>query len=151
MGPENTPSNKPSEIGPLIRDHYGKIWKAVDAADNRQQALREYLNDYDRHIDPNDILEVNIELVEKGIRMTPATSGPDGIPFVAFKACIGLAGPIIRDVCHFLGVKRDEATLGSFNFANLFLLPKKDTLEVNDTRPISVNNTGNRLPLPRRG
>ena len=71
--------------------------------------------------------------------------GPDGIPFSVFKANIELAGPIILDVCLFLGVKRDDLTIGSFNFANLYLLPKKDTLEVDDTRPISVNNAGNRL------
>jgi hypothetical protein len=32
-----------------------------------------------------------------------------------------------------------------FNRALLFLLPKKDTLKIEDTRPISVNNAGNRL------
>ena len=78
--------------------------------------------------------------------MAPSTSpGPDGIPFSAFKANIALAGPIILDVCRFLGSKRDESTIGGFNFANLFLLPKKDTLEVSDTRPISINNAGNRF------
>ena len=77
--------------------------------------------------------------------MVPATPpGPDGIPFCAFKANIELAGPIVLDVCHFLGNNQDEKTIGSFNFANL-LLPRKETLEVDDTRPISVNNSGNRL------
>ena len=130
----------------MIKEHYGKIWKAAEFGENRQEDLMKYLDDYDRRIDPSDILEIDIELVEKAIRMAPATSpGPDGIPFSAFKANVELAGPIILAVCHFLGVKRDELTIGSFNFANLYLLPKKETLEVDDTRPISVNNAGNRL------
>ncbi len=146
VGPEKTPSNKPAEIGPLIQEHYGRIWKSAEVGENRQESLDYYLKDYDRRIDPKDVLEIDIGLVENAIRMAPATSpGPDGIPFSAFKANIALAGPIILDVCRFLGIKRDEMTIGRFNFANLYLLPKKDTLEVDDTRPISVNNAGNRL------
>ena len=146
VGPDKTPSNRPAEIGPLIREHYGKIWKAAEFAEDRQEKLEDYLSNYDRRIDPKDILDIDIELVEKAIRMAPATSpGPDGIPFGAYKANVEIAGPVILDVCHFLGVKHDEKTIGNFNFANLFLLPKKDTLEVDDTRPINVNNAGNRL------
>jgi hypothetical protein len=78
--------------------------------------------------------------------MAPDTSpGPDGVPFKAFKAVSDLAGPIILDVCLFLGEKRDVTDMGNFNMATLFLLPKKETLEITDTRPISVNNTGNRI------
>jgi hypothetical protein len=82
----------------------------------------------------------------KAIQMAPDTSpGPDGVPFSAFKVNASLAGPVILDVCNYLGVERDAGDLGEFNFAILFLLPKKETLEVADTRPISVNNAGNRL------
>ena len=120
VDPDKTPSNCPEEIGSLIKEHYGKIWKGAELVENRQGKLRDYLADYDRCIDPNDILEIDIELVEKAIHMAPATSpGPDGIPFGAFKANVESAGPIIFDVCHFLGVKRDEMTIGSFDFANL--------------------------------
>ena len=146
VGPDKTPSSNPDLIGPLIKDHYDKIWKAATVPSDRQASLDAYLSDYDRCIDPSKIIDINLELVEKAIHMAPSTSpGPDGIPFSAFKANIALAGPIILDVCMFLGSKRDESTIGGFNFANLFLLPKKDTLEVSDTRPISINNAGNRL------
>jgi hypothetical protein len=78
--------------------------------------------------------------------MAPSTSpGPDGIPFSAYKVNIEIAAPIILDVCNFLSIRQEENTIGGFNIANLFLLPKKDTLDVGDTRPISVNNAGNRL------
>jgi hypothetical protein len=78
--------------------------------------------------------------------MAPDTSpGPDGVPFKAFKANLEIVSPIILEVCLFLGIKRDVVDMGNFNEATLFLLPKKETLEVADTRPISVNNTGNRI------
>jgi hypothetical protein len=146
VGPDRVPSADPADIGPLIKDHYEKIWKAADCDPDRQEKLHDYLRDYDRRIDPEDVLDIDLELVQKAIHMAPTSSpGPDGIPFSAFKANIALAGPVLLEVCLFLGIKRDAETIGSFNFANLFLLPKKETLEVNDTRPISVNNAGNRL------
>ena len=145
-GPDFAPSSSPTVIGPIIKKHYGNLWSAVDTGPNRHNELRDYLEDYDRRIDPKEITECSLELVEKAIRMAPATSpGPDGVPFSAFKANIELAAPIILDVCHFLGVERGAEALGSFNNAILFLLPKKETHDVADTRPISVNNAGNRI------
>ena len=144
-GPDKAPSNDPNVIGPLIQNYYGKIWSAVETGPGRQEELRSYLEDYDRQVEPDEILDISIELVRKAILMAPSTSpGPDGVPFSAFKANIELAGPLLLDVCLFLGIKRNDE-LGNFNEATLFLLPKKDTLEVEDTRPISVNNAGNRL------
>ena len=146
VGPNKTPSNDPLEVGPLIQDYYGKIWSAVDVGPDRQNNLREYLDDYDRRVEPDDVLEISLDLVRKAILMAPSTSpGPDGVPFSAFKANIEIAGPIILEVCRFLGVKREDDIMGKFNEATLFLLPKKETLEVSDTRPISVNNAGNRI------
>ena len=146
VGHEKLPSSNPAELGPLIKDHYQKIWSAAIPHADRQSSLADYLSDYDRHIDISKIKEINLELVEKAIHMAPSTSpGPDGIPFSAYKANIELAAPVILDVCNFLSSRQNAETIGDFNFANLFLLPKKDTLEVEDTRPISVNNAGNRL------
>jgi len=146
VGPDKTPSTDPKKIAPLIQSHYGKIWKAADTGPDRQEKLRVYLDDYDRRIVPGDILDLTLELVQKAIHLAPATSpGPDGVPFSAFKACVELAAPILLEVCIFLGVRRGVEAMGSFNEAILFLLPKKDTLEVDDTRPISVNNAGNRI------
>jgi hypothetical protein len=144
-GPDKSPSNDPNLIGPLIQKHYGKIWSRTDFGPDRHGELRSYLSDYNRRIEPDEILDVSLDLVRKAILMAPSTSpGPDGVPFSAFKANIDLAGPILLDVCLFLGVKRSDE-IGNFNEATLFLLPKKETLEVEDTRPISVNNAGNRI------
>jgi hypothetical protein len=107
VGVDKTPSSDPSMIGPLIRDYYGKVWKAADVGDNRKEVLRDYLEDYNRLIDHNDLVEINIDLVPKAIRMAPDTSpGPDGVPFCAFKANAELSATVILEVCRFLGVKR---------------------------------------------
>ena len=145
-GPDHSPSNDPKIIGPVIQEYYSRIWKASSVGSDRSGSLHKYLEDYDRRINLDEIKPITIELVQKAIHMAPDTSpGPDGVPFSAYKAIVELAGPIILDVCLFLGTKRSASTINSFNEAILFLLPKKETLEVSDTRPISVNNTGNRI------
>jgi hypothetical protein len=145
-GPDTDPSCDPEVIGPIIQGYYGKIWRALDALPERPNVILDYLEDYDRRIDPSKIIELSLELVLKAIQMAPDTSpGPDGVPFAAFKANASLAGPIILEVCIYLGIERGADDLDGFNFATLFLIPKKETLEVGDTRPICVNNAGNRL------
>ena len=146
VGPNKTPSNDPAEIGPLIQGYYGRLWQAADVGPDRQEKLQDYLVDYNRRIDPCEVVAMSLELVQQAIHMAPASSpGPDGIPFSAYKANVKLAAPILLEVCNFLGIKRSVTDLGNFNEALLFLLPKKDTLEISDTRPISVNNAGNRI------
>jgi hypothetical protein len=98
-----------------------EIWQAAEADHDRRENLRDYFEGYDRSVNPNDIFEVTLDLVQKAIHMAPATSpGPDGVPFSTFKANLDLAGPILLDVCHFLGVKRGLDVLGNFNEDILF-------------------------------
>ena len=145
-GPDRIPSSDPLVIGPVIQEHYSNVWKLVPPGPDRNNEVSEYLSDYKRRVSDDSILELSLELVLRAIHMAPRTSpGPDGIPFSAFKVLSEVAGPAILEVCLFLSTTRDPEQLGDFNHATLFLLPKKETLEVEDTRPISVNNTGNRI------
>ena len=77
--------------------------------------------------------------------------GPDGVPFSAFTATMELSFPILW------GCAADLLQGGSpppdFNHANLILLPKKPSVEVDgvkwfapkDTRPLSIVNSDNRI------
>ena len=56
-----------------------------------------------------------------------------------------VAAPVLLEACNYLKTKRTPSDLSDFNKATLLLLPKKETLLVEDTRPISANNLGNRL------
>ena len=140
------PSSSPSVIGPIISSHYSKIWSPMVQGLERSPFLNSYLDDYDRTIDSSLITAPSLDLVLQAIHLAPSSSpGPDGIPFRAYKKLTDLAAQVILDVCTYLGVRRSSEQLGDFNFATLFLLPKKETNLIDDTRPISVNNSGNRL------
>ena len=70
-------------------------------------------------------------------------AGPDGIPFICYKAVASIAATVL------LGVVRALASGAlpppGYNHGLLFLLPKQGTLLPSDTRPISVTNADNRL------
>ena len=76
-------------------------------------------------------------------RSKNTSPGPDGVPFSAWRAAPDLAAPLLFGALSLL--LEGKAPLKGFNHAILFLLPKKATGLVADTRPISVTNTDNRL------
>ena len=108
--------------------------------------MTSFLSDYDRKVKSELIKPVSLEVILQAIDVAPSTSpGPDGIPFRAYKLLNATAGPLLFEVFNFLKCARTAGQLGDFNFATLFLIPKKETQLIDDTRPISCNNTCNRL------
>ena len=76
-------------------------------------------------------------------RSNDSAAGPDGIPFAAWRANTEFAGPLLTAVLK--SVCTGITPPSGFNHGVLFLIPKKPTGLVSDTRPISVTNTDNRL------
>ena len=72
-----------------------------------------------------------------------SSAGPDGIPFRAYRSFATLIAPV------FLSIFEDMSAGGlppqGFNYAYLYLLPKRLTGLIEHTRPISVTNTDNRV------
>jgi ribonuclease HI len=138
------PTDDPLLLGPIIAKHYKQVWKKAPSAD--EECMEEYLEEYDRRIDPSLIKEISLETILQAIDMAPNTSpGPDGIPFKAYKLLRKTAAPVLLAAFKFLSREHTDVQIGDFNFASLFLIPKKDTYLVDDTRPISCNNTCNRI------
>ena len=134
------PVSSPELLGHIISDHYGSLWSVSDTDEDFRE---NYLADYDKNIDTSLLTEPNLELVNRAIVLAPASSrGPDGIPFSAYKVLKDVAAPILldcaRDLCQNLPPS-------GFNYSRLVLLEKRATHLVNDTRPICVNNTDNRI------
>jgi ribonuclease HI len=106
-----------------------------------------YLEEYDREIDtpPTPTLQD----VKDQIRISKDTSpGPNGVPFGAYRALLdrGTAvdpSSILFQVLQSLGTTQTPPP--EFNMANLSLFPKDDTDYIGSGRPLSVNNTDNRL------
>ena len=72
-----------------------------------------------------------------------STPGPDGIPFAAWRAAPDLSAAVLFGVLDSL--LNGLSPPAGFNHGFLFLLPKKESGLVSDTRPISVTNTDNRF------
>jgi ribonuclease HI/exonuclease III len=89
---------------------------------------------------PAPSLEDVTEAVESSNNSSP---GPDGIPFAAWRAAPDLACPLLFNA--FNKICEGQPPPSGFNFGLLFLIPKKPSGLVSDTRPISVTNTDNRL------
>ena len=134
-----------AQLGPIIKSHYKKIWRKVAFDPHmRASSLQSFLARYTNKIDPSLVERPTLETVLRAIHMAPSTCpGPDGVPFLAYKVLADHAGPVLLDVLTRLASPCQN--MGEFNLASLFLVPKKETGLVNDTRPISVNNSDNRI------
>ena len=121
---------------------WSQIWKArspppAGLADG-------FLDSYTKTVDPNLLSTPDFDDVLGSIRSSNnSTPGPDGIPFAAWRAAPDLSAKVLSGVLDAL--LRGLTPPPGFNHGFLFLLPKKDTGLVSDTRPISVTNTDNRL------
>ena len=92
-------------------------------------------------IQPEDI---TIEMVEKVILESDSNvTGPDNIPFSAYRALVGITAPVFYGVIKLL--MQGRLPPEGFNNAIFHLLPKKETNLVSDTRPLSVSNTVNKI------
>ncbi len=69
--------------------------------------------------------------------------GPDGIPFQVYAKISDFAAPVL--LACFQDMQRSGTAPGSFNEGLLYLIPKVPTNCVEDTRPLVVNNTDNRI------
>jgi hypothetical protein len=72
-----------------------------------------------------------------------SAAGPDGIPFLAYRSIAEQAAPVLLGALQAMhaGGKPPK----DFNAGLLILLPKKPTGRIEDTRPLAINNTDNRI------
>ena len=112
--------------------------------------------DKKQHLDPTELFKaygkrlgipptpITLDTVKNAIiNSNDSAVGPDGIPFAAYRLTLDFIAPILLDCINFLmkgGLPPED-----FNGGLLLLLPKKNTYKVEDTRPLVINNTDNRL------
>ena len=103
-----------------------------------------FLKGYDKEVDSSLCTRPDLAFITEIIdRPNDSTPGPDKIPFAAWRAASDLSGPVLFRV--FEAIAKGHLPPVGFNHGLLFLLPKKDTGLVSDTRPLSVTNTDNRI------
>ena len=95
-------------------------------------------------ISPKPIdLHLITSIITKMHSKTDSCPGPDGIPFQAYITTIDFAAPVLLYCINSL--KNGKTPPEDFNAGDLYILPKKPTDRVEDTRPLVVNNTDNRI------
>ena len=140
---ENEPTNDPDLKAKMIGDCYSQIW-AHNIKEPPRAHMRSKLETYTGTVHCELITRPTITQVKDTILHTNnSCAGPNGIPFNVYRRLVDIYAPIA------LSMFDDMAAGGSappdFNAGLLFLLPKGSSMLVNDTRPLSVTNTNNRI------
>ena len=131
-------------MGKIIKDYWGKLWEK-DPGEPNEEHMTSYLNrKYNKKLNPDKITKPSLDVVTNTILgSNNSSSGPDGIPFSAYRALVDIVAPCLLDLITKLLAGGELPP--DFNLGLLHIIPKKDTLRIADTRPITVNNAGNRL------
>ena len=129
-----------SEISTEIDNFWGPLWSKRPDGPSPED-LDAYLKHYANRIAPEQApAPVTVELIEAVIMESGASCpGPDGLPFSVYKRLLNIASPILFDIYQELSTGAKPPA--KFNHGRLFLIPKGDSMEVHDFRPISVNNS----------
>ena len=69
--------------------------------------------------------------------------GPDGIPFSFYRELIDITAPILLSVL--IEMSTGTSPPSEFNYGGLCVFPKDGSSTVDRTRPITLNNTSNRI------
>jgi hypothetical protein len=146
------------KMASMIRVYFGKIWAKRDGAPSIV-AIRQYLQEYGARVPtelhpsfPNRTTEEVCSMIDQSwtelvlgvIRgSNDSCAGPDGVPFAVYRSLPSICCSFLLDIIIDLakGTKPPEW----FNLGRLFLIPKDDSGKVLNHRPITVNNSDNRL------
>jgi ribonuclease HI/exonuclease III len=130
------------EMAKIAKTFWGKVWSRRYPPTSHTER-GEYLQWYNKSVDPGLLSQPTLDSVRSAILRTRNTSpGPDGVPFAAWRSVPDLAAPVLFGA---LSLMKGDLPPKGFNFGLLFLIPKKNTHLVSDTRPLSVTNTDNRI------
>ena len=140
---EDTPTDNPSEKASMVQECYARIW-ATNTKEPARSQMRAKLANYNTVADGTLITRPTVEQVKEGILHTNnSCAGPNGIPFNVYRRLVDIYAPIA--LMMFDDLAAGGHAPAGFNTGLLFLLPKGSSMLVNDTRPLSVTNTNNRI------
>jgi len=127
-----------SRMGEIATDFWKNKWQRHDIRDPNK-----LFQHYNKRIltgpKKADIALVQLVLGNTG----NSAAGPDGIPFLAYRAVAEYAAPVFLEVLQ--AMQAGSKPPKDFNSGLLILLPKKTTGRIEDTRPLAINNTDNRI------
>ena len=141
--PEDPPIFDAAGKSKVAKTFWSKTWSARTSPSSRSER-DSYLRSFNKLIDLSLCPCPTVVDVERAInKSNDSAPGPDGVPFAAWRAVAPLAAPLLYSALQ--AMLRGQLPPPGFNLGTLFLIPKKLTGVISDTRPISVTNTDNRI------
>jgi ribonuclease HI len=141
----SNPTSDPKTMAQIILRFWRTIWAArTDAPSGKE--LDDYLRDYLPTAIPGSLIPSIPDLdtiIDGLLGSSNSAPGPDGIPFAFYRAFAHELGPIFQAIVNDLAA--GNLPPAGYNYACLFLIPKNNSMEIPDTRPISVTNADNRI------
>jgi len=132
-------TDDPDRLTVIAKKFWGDKWQAKLINNPR----RFFRDGYGKRIRRPPV-KITLDMIEEVIHATnDSAPGPNTIPFAAYRAVCHIAAPIFLEAVTAL-MRGDPAPPG-FNAGILHLLPKKATDRIEDSRPLVVNNTDNRI------
>jgi len=131
-------TDDPERMTKVIENFWGKKWnwKGIKNPDHLFDCYNKSIT-----IQPT---EITIDFIINTINDTGDTApGPDTISFAAYRATKDIAGQVLLDCIK--AMERGDSPPHGFNAGLLHLIPKKPTENIEDTRPLVINNTDNRI------
>ena len=135
-------TSDPHKMANIYKDHWEKIWSERTNSPT-SEVLNNYFKDYDKTIKIIPTLPTIDQITDTIKATNNSCAGPDGIPFAFYRNLLDITPTLILDTLTLLSTNTPPPE--GFNHARLFLIPKSLSTIVDDTRPISVTNTDNRI------
>lgn len=141
--PEDPPVFSSAGKTEVAKKFWSQFWRR--RADEAPKTARDdFLKGYYKKVKTELCSRPSLLTIESAIKTSnDSASGPDGIPFAAWRAVLPLAAPVLLSALNAL--LSGQTPPPGFNLGVLFLIPKKLTGLISDTRPISVTNSDNRI------
>ena len=138
------PTSDPDAMANIIDKHWSPLWTRQERSGHLPTLVNQF--GYDKTIATGSVEHFQLSHFEKAIKDTNnSSSGPDGIPFAVYREFGDITAPLLFEVTLALAEGRLPPAGMDFNYARLFLIPKKGTMLALDHRPISVANSDNRI------
>lgn len=141
--PSDPPISDDRGKAEIASSFWSEVWAPRSTAPSNLER-EAFLDSYTKKVDTTLLSPPLLDDVIFSItHSNNSAPGPDGVPYAAWRAAPELAGPILFAVLE--AICKGQAPPSGYNYGLLFLIPKKHTGLISDTRPISVTNTDNRI------
>ena len=140
----DSPTTDPKSQAKIIKKFWGGVWAKRPNAPPRH-TIDDYLTSYTKTIPhkarPSFPTITTFETIIK--KTKDSAPGPDGMPFSFYRELVDATAPVLLSLL--IEMSTGTVTPKEFNYGGLCIFPKDGSSTIDRTRPITLNNTSNRI------